>query len=106
MFTVVIGHGRGKKGRGQQTNRQCENRPTSEPIGAERDHREAHGSRAILKHITSTGRGGKGDHMMKRGAESSGEVTILFERNQRSKFPTSLDNTVAGTPALDTLSPP
>jgi len=44
--------------------------------------------------------------MMKRGAESSGEVTILFERNQRSKFPTSLDNTVAGTPALDTLSPP
>ena len=41
----------------------------------------------MLKHITSTGRGGKGDQMMKRGAESSGELTILFERNQRSKFP-------------------
>jgi hypothetical protein len=43
VFAVVLAHGRGEQGRGQQTNSECDNRRTSEHKSSQRIHREKHG---------------------------------------------------------------
>jgi len=44
VFAVLVGHGRGEQGRGQQTNSECDDRPTSEHKSSQRIHRKEHGS--------------------------------------------------------------
>src|SRR5215469_12470771 len=81
VFAVLLGHGRGKEWRSQQTNRQCEKRPISEHMCSQRVHCKEHGSSGPFEYMFWTIKGEECYHAPKgfRFLPNSGSMSLSWE---------------------------